>query len=126
MATCMSPPAFYPVWNTHLGTVFDTINGRKIPKSRFIGEPDFNDYDTDLGSVGYQFEHRFDEVFTVRQNARYSFLSHDEASFYGGGWLDEAAGLLNRNGGSGDTDLSTSAAVSRVRAVLRGLKGREL
>ncbi|WP_246191145.1 TonB-dependent siderophore receptor [Aureimonas leprariae] len=97
------------------GSVFDS-NGRKISRSRFIGEPDFNDYDTDLGGVGYQFEHRFNEVFTVRQNARYSFLDHDEASLYGSGWADEAAGLLFRGAGTGSTDLDTVSVDNQAQA----------
>ncbi|WP_102958071.1 TonB-dependent siderophore receptor [Mangrovicella endophytica] len=98
------------------GTVFDDVRGRRIPVNRFIGEPDFNDYDTDLGSVGYQFEHRFDEVFTVRQNARYSFLKHDEASVYGAGYADETAGLLNRGAGASDTDLGSFSIDNQVQA----------
>jgi iron complex outermembrane receptor protein len=97
------------------GTVYAN-NGRKIPNNRFLGEPGFDHYDTDLGSIGYQLDHRIDEVFTVRQNARYSFLKHDEASIYGGGYADEAAGLLNRSGGTGDTDLQTFSIDNQVQA----------
>jgi iron complex outermembrane recepter protein len=97
------------------GTVFRN-DGRRIRRSLFVGEPEFNDYDTDLGSVGYQFEHRFNEVFTVRQNARYSFLDHDEASAYGGGYIDEAAGLLARSAGTGATDLDTVSVDNQVQA----------
>ncbi|WP_152048555.1 TonB-dependent siderophore receptor [Aureimonas psammosilenae] len=102
---------FYP----RSGTVTRN-DGRRIPKSRFLGEPDFDHYDTELGSIGYQFEHRFDKTWVVRQNARYSFLNHDEASIYGGGYLDEDAGILNRNGGRGKVDLDTFSIDNQAQA----------
>ena len=54
------------------GTVLDNPNG-EIPASRFVGEPDFDRYLLDQFSVGYLLEHRFNETFTVRQNARYAY-----------------------------------------------------
>lgn len=91
-------------------------DGRRIPRSRFVGEPGFDRYDTDIGTVGYQFEHRFDETLTFRQNARYSAIRHDEASIYGGGYADERLGLLNRNGGSGEADLDTVSVDNQLQA----------
>ena len=102
---------FYPAF----GTVFAN-DGRRIPTDRFLGEPGFNQYDTDLGSIGYAFEHAFENVFTIRQNARYAFLSNDQASFYGAGYLDEDAGLLNRSGGTADSFLRTYAIDNQVQA----------
>jgi len=50
------------------GTLLPNPNG-KLPSSRFIGEPgDY--YNTDRESIGYQFEHRFNDAWTVRQNLR--------------------------------------------------------
>ncbi|UIJ72134.1 TonB-dependent siderophore receptor [Aurantimonas sp. HBX-1] len=97
------------------GTLTDN-DGRRIPNSRFLGEPDFDHYDTDMGSIGYQFSHEFNDTFTFRQNARYAGLSHDEASIYGGGYIDEAAGLLARSGGTGDVGLDTFSIDNQVQA----------
>ncbi|HEX2020478.1 MAG TPA: TonB-dependent siderophore receptor [Aurantimonas sp.] len=98
-----------------LGTITDN-NGRRIPNSRFLGEPDFDHYDTDMGSIGYQFSHQFDETFTIRQNARYAGLSHSEASIYGAGYLDADAGLLARSGGTSGVDLDTFSIDNQVQA----------
>ncbi|CAN7243124.1 TonB-dependent siderophore receptor [Acidovorax sp. LjRoot194] len=50
------------------GTLLPNPNG-KLPINRFIGEPgDY--YDTDRESIGYLFEHRFNDAWTVRQNLR--------------------------------------------------------
>jgi iron complex outermembrane receptor protein len=58
------------------GTVLTNRNGR-IPTARFIGEPNFDRYNTEALSLGYAFEHRFNETFTVRQNFRYLFANSD-------------------------------------------------
>ncbi|GGE09111.1 TonB-dependent receptor [Aureimonas endophytica] len=97
------------------GTVYDN-NGRRIPRSRFLGEPDFDYYDTDMGSAGWEFSTRLTDVFTLRQNARYAGVRHDEASVYGGGYLDEAAGILGRSGGTGIADLDTFSVDNQVQA----------
>ena len=43
----------------------------------FAGNPAFNDSVQNQGRIGYEFEHRFNEVFTFRQNARASWLNVD-------------------------------------------------
>ncbi len=39
-----------------------------LPRHMFTGEPNFDKYTTEVYAVGYQFEHRFSDMFTVRQN----------------------------------------------------------
>lgn len=75
-----STSQFFP-W---AGTLTSNVNGQ-IPTSRFIGEPT-DRYDTDRSSIGYFFEHRFNDQWTVRQNARYvandvDYFSHYANSF---------------------------------------------
>lgn len=53
------------------GTLWANPNG-KIPKNRFIGEPGYDKFSNTQYSVGYAFEHRFDDAWTVRQNLRYT------------------------------------------------------
>lgn len=60
------------------GTVLANPNGQ-IATSRFIGEPDYNKWDRTSRSIGYLFEHRFDEVWQVRQNFRYADYKNDYA-----------------------------------------------
>lgn len=52
------------------GTLLYNPNGR-IPRDRFAGEPGYNRSDVTQTSIGWNFEHRFDDVWTVRQNTRY-------------------------------------------------------
>lgn len=54
-----------------VGTVYSTPFGR-IPTSFYSGEPGFDQTRREYGTVGYLAEHRFDNVWTVRQNLRYS------------------------------------------------------
>jgi len=54
-----------------IGTINSTPFGR-IPTSFYSGEPDFDKTSREYGAVGYLAEHRFNNVWTVRQNLRYS------------------------------------------------------
>lgn len=54
-----------------IGTVYSTPLGR-IPTSFYSGEPNFDKTSREYGAIGYLAEHRFDNVWTVRQNLRYS------------------------------------------------------
>ncbi|MDB6061579.1 MAG: TonB-dependent siderophore receptor family protein 6 [Verrucomicrobiaceae bacterium] len=58
-----------------------------IPKHRFIGEPGFNDFDTEGTTGGYLFEHNFTDNITFRQNALY----FDYETYY----ADVSTGALN-------------------------------
>jgi len=62
-------PQGLPVW----GTVLDNPNGH-VSRSRFIGEPDYASYDRDQFSVGYELSHELNDVWTLRQNARYAYV----------------------------------------------------
>ncbi|RUV35674.1 TonB-dependent siderophore receptor [Mesorhizobium sp. M7A.F.Ca.MR.148.00.0.0] len=80
-----------------------TPAGGNIDIGTFLGEPDFNRFNTEQVDIGYQFEHEFNENLTLRSNARYTHLSLDYAEVYGAS-LDPTAdrtafsvdGLSNR------------------------------
>ncbi|WP_027053096.1 TonB-dependent siderophore receptor [Mesorhizobium erdmanii] len=57
--------------------------GANIDINTFMGEPDFNRFNTEQADLGYQFEHEFNENLTFRSNARYTHLSLDYAEVYG-------------------------------------------
>lgn len=71
-------------------------NGQRISEHFFEGEPGVDGYSRDQQSVGYQFEHRFNDVFTARQNFRYldSKVSLDQVYSYG--WTTPTSNELNR------------------------------
>ncbi len=56
-----------PAW----GSVLHSPTGRKIDVDFYDGEKNFEKSDREYYSLGYAFEHRFNDVWTVRQNARY-------------------------------------------------------
>ncbi|WP_111495025.1 TonB-dependent siderophore receptor [Marinobacter bohaiensis] len=55
-----------------------------IDPESFLGEPDFNRFDTTESSLGYLFSHQFSDALTFRQTARYSHIDLDYEQVYGG------------------------------------------
>jgi len=53
------------------------------------GEPNFIKYDQDQFSLGYQFEHKFNERWTLRQNFRYARADVDAHEIFPLDFLDE-------------------------------------
>ncbi|TIV21776.1 MAG: TonB-dependent receptor, partial [Mesorhizobium sp.] len=43
----------------------------------YEGDPAWNDFTQDQGRIGYEFEHRFNDWLTVRQNLRYNAVDSD-------------------------------------------------
>jgi iron complex outermembrane receptor protein len=62
------------------GSLYPSIYGR-IPYSANLGEPSFDRWSADQSMIGYSFEHRFNDVFQFRQNARYSDVSAHTTEF---------------------------------------------
>ena len=89
------------------GTALHNDHG-SIPASRFLSEPDWDDYEQYQLAFGYLAEHRLDETFTFRQNARYSHLHNEQRGVFGLG-LDPDGRTYNRIGDSG---VSTSNALA--------------
>ncbi len=77
------------------GSVLSNPNGQ-LPRSLFTGEPGFDKYDTKTTSLGYLFEHRFNETWRLRQNARYFRSDMIWNSAYGSGLQTANQQLLNR------------------------------
>lgn len=96
------------------GTV-DPIDGRYVDPETFLGEPTFDDYDTDQAALGYLFEHEFNETFTVRQNARYSYLWNEQRVFYPVGY-DAASGQYTRGGGFSESEINNFAVDNQLQA----------
>jgi iron complex outermembrane receptor protein len=81
--------AFLP----YVGTVVDAPFG-KIDRDANFTEPDLDKYLRKQASLGYEFEHTFDNDWTVRQNARFGISKLEEVSLYGNGYA--SPNLLNR------------------------------
>lgn len=70
----------YQAW-PRVGTLVSSPFG-KISTSRFVGEPGVDKYVQERYSVGYQFEHAFNQHLTLRQNLRYQHMRTDAISTY--------------------------------------------
>lgn len=69
--------ALRPVPLPPSGTIYPSPYG-KIPRDRFLGEPDFDAFEREQAAVGYEFEHRFNETWSVKQNLRYTYVDQVE------------------------------------------------
>jgi len=70
------PSSYYTGWVPAVGSVLSSPLG-KISRSFNPGEPSVDAYDREQTMFGYQFEHRFDDTWTFRQNTRYMDLNSD-------------------------------------------------
>jgi len=80
-------------------------NGLRLSDHFFEGEPSIDNYERTQQSFSYQFEHRFNDVFTARQNFRYQDSDVSMDQVYSAGWADAASNILNRAYTGGDERL---------------------
>lgn len=66
-------------------------HGANIDIDTFLGEPDYNKFETTQADAGYEFTHRIDNGLTFRQNARYSHVGLDYKEVYGASATDPTA-----------------------------------
>ncbi|WP_237050097.1 TonB-dependent siderophore receptor [Microvirga ossetica] len=84
----------------------------------FAGDKRYNDFRQQQGRIGYEFEHRFNDMFTLRQHTRFSALGTNQEYVYGG------SGLTRENnwGGVSDTHLESRVRTGPVdHTILTGL-----
>ncbi|WP_328825630.1 TonB-dependent siderophore receptor [Pseudomonas sp. S37] len=80
-------------------------NGLRLSDHFFEGEPSIDNYERTQQSFSYQFEHRFNDVFTARQNFRYQDSDVSMDQVYSAGWADADSNILNRAYTGGDERL---------------------
>jgi len=106
------------------GTLVPGTYGQ-IPRNFFAGDLNYESLKYKQATVGYEFEHRFDDVFTVRQNVRYlhdelNYVEVQPAGFKTTGLgptlrLDDGR-TINRNYFSTNENLNTFAADTQLQA----------
>lgn len=69
----------------YYGTVVPTQFG-KIPRKVNYTEPNIDRYNREQTTIGYEFEHSFDNNWTARQNVRYGYAHVQEHSLYAYGY----------------------------------------
>lgn len=84
-----STVGFYP-WR---GMLYTNPAGQ-IPSNRFIGEPNYDRFNAEQASFGYQFEHKANKTWTVRQNLRYSHSTVDYRAIYAAGFTGATHGWV--------------------------------
>ncbi|EPR9025893.1 ferrichrome porin FhuA [Cronobacter dublinensis] len=88
------PQTGYYGWLPKEGTVEPLPNGKRIG-SHFNEGASNNTYSRNQKMVGYSVEHAFDDIFTVRQNLRFSEMKTSQQSVYGTG-IQADGHTLNR------------------------------
>lgn len=71
------PNAALSNWMPALGTLQKNPNGQ-IPYEFYSGNSNYNNFERTQATIGYEFEQRLDDVWTLRQNLRYM---HNESEF---------------------------------------------
>ncbi|AUA31206.1 TonB-dependent siderophore receptor [Pseudomonas sp. SGAir0191] len=91
-------------------------NGVRLSNHFFEGEPGIDNYERTQQSFSYQFEHRFNDVFTARQNFRYQDSDVSMDQVYSAGWADADSTVLNRAYTGGDERLHSYIIDNMVQA----------
>ncbi|MBY4947180.1 TonB-dependent siderophore receptor [Cupriavidus respiraculi] len=66
----------------------------QIPDSFFVSEPGYDRFRAEQAAIGYQFEHKANSVWTLRQNLRYSHSKVDYRSIYAAGFTGATHGWV--------------------------------
>jgi iron complex outermembrane receptor protein len=97
------------------GVVLPNPNGR-IPRSRFLGEPGFDKFDREQFAIGYELQHRVNDVWQVRQNLRYFGVDVFFNAIREEGFNDDTLTTVNRNAFSLATDAGTFTVDNQAQA----------
>lgn len=97
----------------YVGTVVDAPGFGRIPRDFFYGEEGLDVYDRQQAMIGYEFEHSFDNDWTVRQNLRYAKVSLEEDAVYGSG-IDADPTKLARFRFAHDTEVGVFAVDNQL------------
>ncbi|MFE1603169.1 TonB-dependent siderophore receptor [Methylobacterium sp. ID0610] len=72
----------------YFGTVRPQALGLRINRSLNVSDPLIDGYTRNQANAGYIFEHQFDDVWTVRQNFRYSLTDVRDQRYVGNGYVE--------------------------------------
>ncbi|MCU0527807.1 MAG: TonB-dependent siderophore receptor [Elainella sp. Prado103] len=89
------------------GTILPNPLG-EIPRSRFLGEPDFDETNLTNWSIGYLLEHEFSEDWSVRNRFRYNYARVESQGIaFDTGELEDDNRTFNRVAASNQTTTET-------------------
>lgn len=99
--------SFLPYDGTVTDRIVNGVNYGRIDRDANFTEPSIDLYKREQGSIGYEFEHTFENDWTVRSNMRFTAADINEVSVYPNGWVSPASTELNRINFGHDTDAMT-------------------
>ncbi|MCC0808637.1 TonB-dependent siderophore receptor [Methylobacterium sp. W2] len=82
----------------YFGTVRTNVSGLRIDRKLNASDPLVDRYTRNQANLGYEFEHHVDDVWTVRQNFRYSFTEVSDSRYVANGYANSAQTDLARYG----------------------------
>lgn len=97
------------------GTIEPNPNGR-ISRDLFTGDAAWNKYVKTQSSVGYLFEHRFNDIWSFKQNLRYSDISLRNNMLYGAGFDGASLTEISRWAGIANFDFNRLAIDNQAQA----------
>ena len=80
-------------------------NGRRLSGSFFEGDPDIEEFKRTQNMLGYEFQHRFNDVWSARQNFRYLDAEVENSQVWQSGYYDATSDLLYRGFSGGEESL---------------------
>lgn len=87
-----------------------------VLQSNYLGDPSWDRFQREQVTVGYEFEHRFNETFTIRQNARFGHIGIDFRQTEGVLSNTLAQGILQRNARRWREDLTLWVVDNQMQA----------
>lgn len=75
-------------WIDPMGSVLDVPGPGKLPRNYYQGDPNWLEYKRTQASIGYQFDHRFNDTFKFRSSARYGYMESSTRTIENGLWGD--------------------------------------
>lgn len=111
------PNSWYTTFLPARGTLLANPVGQ-IPTSFNVGDPGYERFVRKQGALGYEFEHRFNDVLSVRQNFRFMDLNTDLQGISPQGYLgnNPSTATLTRQRSKSVEQVDTFAVDNQVQA----------
>lgn len=98
-----------------VGTLLPSVSG-KIPRDLYFGEPDYDTLDRETAAIGYEFTHRFNDVWTVHQNFRFLHAGGHYREIQPDDWTDATEMEMSRWNWGTDGILNQVAVDNQAQA----------
>lgn len=97
------------------GTLLPSVSG-KIPRDVYFGEPGYDKLNRETASIGYEFSHHFNDVWTVRQNFRFLHADGRYREIQPDDWTDATQTEMSRWNWGTDGILNAVAVDNQAEA----------